>query len=345
MRRIYYLAGCSLLGIGLILLLYVMATRANNRPNGFIRLFPPHRVTPVKILDLHYNSYYIAGGSGRDIYLGNYTAPAHVLVVNYALTDTQHLQLTIDDRNTLVLNSSMLTIDSPDIYMLEGRTPEMLSGTLPSGLLHRLPDSIHFISSQPLSPTSFVIRVFSDRLQQNILAKQVSGISGVRPAPEVLERQLDGYFCTDGMLQYERDAGRLVYTYFYRNQFICLDTNLKVLNRYHTIDTISHVQIAVSDLPSEGITTISAPPLTVNLKSCIASDRLYINSGLLANNENKKEFDRWSVIDVYSLTNGKYEFSFYLPDYRGKKMKNFRVFDHTLVALYDHYLYGFRLNF
>ena len=44
-------------------------------------------------------------------------------------------------------------------------------------------------------------------------------------------------------------------------------------------------------------------------------------------------------------TDGKYEFSFYLPDYQGRKMKSFRVFDHMLVALYDNYLYGFRLNF
>jgi hypothetical protein len=337
--------GCSLLGVGLIFLLYVMSAKANSRPNGFIRLFPPHRVTPVKLLDLQYNSYYIAGGTGQHVYLGNYSAPGYVLVADHALTDTQYLKLALLDTNTLVLNASVLTIDSPDIYMLEGRTPEMLSGTLPSGQLHRVPDSIHFISSQPLSPASFVIRIFSDRLHQNILAKQVNGSPALRPAPEVLEKQLDGSFCTDGMLNYERDPARLVYTYFYRNQFICLDTNLKVLNRYRTIDTISHVQIAVSNLPSKGITTISAPPLTVNRKSCIAGDWLYVNSGLLANNEDKRDFDRWSVIDVYSLTNGKYEFSFYLPDYRDKKMKSFRVFDHTLVALYDHYLYSFRLNF
>jgi hypothetical protein len=345
MKRVYYLTGCSLLGVGLIFLLYVMAAKANSKPNGFIRLFPPHRVTPVKILDLHNSSYYVAGGTGQHIYLGDYTAPGHVLVVNHALTDTQQLQLALDDRNTLVRASCVLTIDSPDIYMLEGRTPEMLYGTLPSGLLHRMPDSIHFIASQPLSPASFVIRVFSDRLKRNILAKQVSGSRSLRLAPEVLEKQLDGLFCTDGMLYYERNPARLVYTYFYRNQFICLDTNLKVLNRYHTIDTISHVQIAVSDLQSKGTSTISAPPVTVNRKSCIAGDRLYVNSGLLANNEDKKDFDRWSVIDVYSLTNGKYEFSFYLPDYRDKKMRSFRIFDHMLVALYDRYLYSFRLNF
>jgi hypothetical protein len=322
-----------------------MAAKANSRPNGFIRLFPPHRTTPVKILDLQYDSYYFAGGTGQHVYVGNYSVPARVLVVNHALTDTQQLQLALVDRNKLVRVSSVLTVDSPDIYMLEGQTPTLLYGTLPSGLLHRVPDSIHFIASQPLSPTSFVIRVFSDRLQQNILAKQVSEAPAVRPAPEVLEKQLDGLFCTDGMLYYERDPARLVYTYFYRNQFICLDTNLKVLNRYRTIDTNSHVQISVSALPSKGASTISAPPVTVNRKSCIAGDRLYVNSGLLANNEDKKTFDRWSVIDVYSLTNGKYEFSFYLPDYQDKKMRSFRVFDHTLVALYDHYLYSFRLNF
>src|SRR5205814_1160866 len=112
-----------------------------------------------------------------------------------------------------------------------------------------------------------------------------------------------------------------------------------------TIDTTSHARIKVSQIESKNMDTLSAPPVTVNKGGCVSGDYIFINSGLLSNNEEKKGFDRCSVIDVYNLKNGEYRFSFYLPDYDKKKISDFRVFNKTLVAIYDHFLYSYQLNF
>ena len=52
-----------------------------------------------------------------------------------------------------------------------------------------------------------------------------------------------------------------------------------------------------------------------------------------------------SMIDVYAVADGKYQFSFYLPDFRGFKVRDFKVYGQSLYALYDHYLYKYQLNF
>jgi hypothetical protein len=43
---------------------------------------------------------------------------------------------------------------------------------------------------------------------------------------ELLEKQVDGVFDTDGQLLRDDITGELVYIYFYRNEFMVMDSNL-----------------------------------------------------------------------------------------------------------------------
>jgi len=45
--------------------------------------------------------------------------------------------------------------------------------------------------------------------------------------------------------------------------------------------------------------------------------------------------DQASIIDVYDLTKGTYELSFYIYHENGKKLRQFMVFDNLLVAMID----------
>jgi hypothetical protein len=69
---------------------------------------------------------------------------------------------------------------------------------------------------------------------------------------------------------------------------------------------------------------LAEPPPIVNKKSTVSEKYLFINSGLKANNEEKELFSEYSVIDVYSVEDGKYQFSFYLPKHRGIKTNKFQ---------------------
>ncbi len=67
----------------------------------------------------------------------------------------------------------------------------------------------------------------------------------------------------------------------------------------------------------------------------------------MANNETEEveTFEQASAIDVYSVSDGRNRFSFYISKYLGKKMKSFRVFGDKLFAIYDHYLVVYQVNF
>jgi hypothetical protein len=301
--------------------------------------------TPEKILDIKYNSYYIAGATPAHIYLGNATAATYVFKMDYSLSDTAHMRLTLGPGISLS-GPATITIDSPHVYMTEGTQGAILHASLEDPVLQPLPDGRRqFFNASPVSPASFVMRMYDSARQQNVLAKRSLDTTWLQPSTPVLEKQVDGVFCTDGILHYEPATAKLVYVYYYRNQFLCLDTNLNVQYRGKTIDTVSQAHIKVASLSSAGKSTLASPGGVVNRLSCIDGKWVYVNSKLMANNEKKAEFDQLSVIDVYSLENGSYHFSFYLPGLGDTKMRAFRVFNKTLVALYDHYVYTFRLNF
>src|SRR5437899_258699 len=92
-KRMPILLACSCFSVFLVFSLYQISEKINHDPNGFIRLFPPHMTEPKRAVDLSVNSYYVAGATSKRIYLGNSMAPGALIATDYALLDTQHLQL------------------------------------------------------------------------------------------------------------------------------------------------------------------------------------------------------------------------------------------------------------
>lgn len=338
---------CFCFGICLNLFLYRLSDKLNHEPNGFIRLFPPHKVSPLNFRDLKFNSYYLGGATSKFIYLANKSAPDYLLMVNYNLSAPVAKRMRFPADAKIVDGQSLIYIDSPLITVTVGRLAKIFIGKLGdlqlNGTDHK-PD-IYFNAAFPVSYKSFILRVFKSENHESIFAKESFNPYNLNYAPEILEKQQDGVFSTDGMLSFSAGSQYLVYTYFYRNQFICLDTNLNVVYKARTIDTTTLAKIELVKILSRNAVTFSKPPILVNKISCINGQWILIRSMLRANNENKAQFDRCSVIDVYSLSDGKYHFSFYLPDLKGRKVTEFRVFNHMLIALYGDFIYSFLVNF
>jgi len=321
--------------------LYFFADKINHRRNGFIRLFPPHPILPDGNFDIKYDSYYIAGFSGSNIYLGNFVAPLRVLSADMGLSDTAKLKINVDHLNILKLRRPLLSIDSPNFYLTDGIRPAILRGKIGEWKASRyMYDSTFFTDAIPLNSNSFIVRSVS-RDKQNLIGK----VSRVKPhvkfETEILKKQVDGLFCTDGMLNYNKDLNMLVFVYYYRNQYITMDTSLIVLAYGNTIDTISQAKIKVGRYNSGHAITMASPPLLVNKKSCVYRDYLLVNSDLLANNENKELFDRAPVIDVYNLRDRKYKFSFYL--FGDGQFSDFKISNDQIVALFGHHLFTYKL--
>jgi hypothetical protein len=340
-KRSLNLVYCLVGGVLAILCLSQYSRKVSYSGNGFIRLIPPHVAIPDRIRDLRVNSYYLAGGSSSIFYLGNHTSPHLITTIDQGLADSSVHRLSMLSAGGRFARSLMIQIDSPHIYLFEGVTPTLVQGKLNDSLLRRTQGKFYFNLATPLSPVSAIFRVV-DQHRQNILVKQLN--DSITHADNILEKQVDGIFCTEGSLHAQPKANRLVYVYSYRNQFIVMDTNMQVRYKGRTIDTVSHVKFSVNFIPSEKSLTLSSPPTFVNKESCVSGNYVFIHSGLRADNDESSIYDIGSPIDVYSLVDGHYLLSFFLPDYQHHKIRDFRVFGNTLIALYDHYAYTYKLN-
>jgi len=312
-----------------------------SQENGFIRLLPSHKLVGDNSFDIKYNSWYISGIHGNNIYLGNNVLPGHVFQVNRRLNRYKEFNLS-GFENLSIHRGAQFQIDSPYIYLMDGIKGIILKGSLDSFHLNRVIKTAYFTGVIPCIDNSFMLRsVYLD--SGNVLVKQFKDSNLIRTS--LLHKQVDGVFCTDGEMVKIPGSSKMIYVYYYRNQILCADSNLNLLYKGKTIDTISRAKIKVAKIASTGETTMAAPPLLVNKRACANEKYLFVQSALRANNETEYMIKDVSMIDVYAIVDGKYQFSFYLPDFRGFKVRDFKVYGQSLYALYDHYLYKYQLNF
>ena len=337
---------CLIIGITPIIILSSTTFSSNDRQNGFLRTFQTDTVFLRDKIDLKFSRYYLAGFTSDYIYLGNYQTPSHLLEIDHQLIDSNHYRLNYPKDIGFVWDYAKLTIDSPFIYMNEGVTGTNLQGDL-TGLNMgvSMKNGLSFTEAVPISPSTVFIKSIDEDLNRNILAKNTKNSAFLQKETDILEKQVDGIFCTDGRLSYDKKTAQLIYLYYYRNQFICMDTNLNISYRGHTIDTNNLAKINVATIGSEKSTTMSSPPLLVNDRSCTYNNLIYIQSALLADNQEPDEFYQNATIDTYSLEDGKYLYSFYIPINKGEKLQEFQIIDDTIILLSNtNFLYIYQLG-
>jgi hypothetical protein len=329
--------GSFVVSIATVVVLFAMSGIMKDKRNSFLREFPPHPAIEGDTFNIKYGTYYIAGVSSSHIYLGNYRAPLHMLVLNMALTDSQHVKLNLKGVRDQKFWSARVKVDSPQFYLIDGAVPIVYKGNVNDWSGEKLPnDSTYFREFIPLNASSFVVKSLSGAKGENILGKIASFSPFQVFTDKILQKQLDGVFCTDGILDYNKELNQLIYLYYYRNQFIVMDTMVNLIYRGNTIDTISRAKVKVATIESENSKTLSSPPYFVNKACDTSGDLLFINSNLLAKNEHQEAFNDGNVIDMYNLKTGKYIFSFYIYHFFGKKkMSEFRVIGDKMVVRYD----------
>ncbi len=327
-------------GIFLVAALYSYSTWKTKYLNGFIRNLPSHIVLGERAVRLPNASWYLSGMDSINLYLANSSIRNKLLIVNYRTYDTKMVTLTVADTIHFTKNV-MIKVKENRLYLFDGLRPALLEGQIPQGRFNQVVKPLFNSSAIPLSPNSFVFRVYGKE-KQNVLIKSVNGKIIAR---YVLEKQGDGIFSTDGTMNVDQTGTKIFYNYYYHNRITCLDTNLKVIYLSKTIDTVNHAQLKIGRIKSLHQLTLSAPPLFVN-KQCTANCKyIFVHSALKADNEIGGIFKNYNPIDVYNSNDGSYLQSFYVINLKGEKMKDFRVFGNTLISLYDHYIYIHRLKF
>lgn len=324
----------TLSSVGIVSILFMLSENIMHYHNKLTRRFPQTPIQQEATADLQLNSYYIAGVDSSNLYLGNSTAPLLMTVLDTHLSKTQEKKIDLNRKN-LPFRGVRISVQSPYFFISDGTVPCVFRGGINDWKAELIQKGGSFFTTMlAVDSTSVAVVANNSKTGDNILGINTAGKTGKTLLnPDILEKQSDGVFDTDGFLLYSRGMDRLVYLYAYRNQYTIADRNLIITGRGTTIDTVSHAKLNIARDKSHGLRQFSSPPLFVNKNSAISNNILFVNSAIPGRYEDDRIWKEASIIDVYDLKDNSYLLSFCIYNLKGKRMKSFIVEDDNLYVL------------
>lgn len=342
LRFIVIIFGSAFLSAGAVVTLYILSEDIMQTRNTFVRRFPDHPQPEHKKFDLEFNSYYFSGIENGKIYLGNSTAPLNLSIIDTGLLTRERVKIKIDSMD-FPFHSLQVMVDPPNFYIADGTVPCVYHGNTFDWKATYVNKPVpHFSLVALIDSSRLTIRTTSLTKRSNILSLHSPQDTASQKTKFTLQKQVDGIFDTDGMLLYNPQLERIHYIYFYRNQYLTFDRNLKLVGTGKTIDTITKAAIKVA-YTENGETTMSAPPVTVNKNTAVYKNLLFVHSERIGKYEGKKILKHAVIIDVYDHTNGNYISSMYIYNVEQEKMRSFRIDGNNIYTLTGNYLTAVRL--
>lgn len=320
--------------IGIMIFLFLHSEKIMHYENPFIRRYAKHPVTFLSQKDLKFNSFYIAGISKGRIYLGNYTNPFHIISVNERLQDEQIHQIILDNKKTR-FKSATISVRGIYFYLKDGTVPVIFRGKISDWKINKeLKGLPYFTQAEPMDSTAVVFRSNNGQNRAHVIGIYNSGNEAkVAYKDSLLQKQIDGIFDTDGILKYSEISCKIVYLYYYRNEFIVANQTGELSLRGHTIDTTTKAKIRVSYIKDSTQRKMSAPPYVVNSKAAVCENLIFIQSKIKGRYENDKLWNQASIIDVYDFSKNSYLLSFPIYNLKDDKMSSFSVTHTHLYAI------------
>ncbi|MFH7017356.1 DoxX family protein [Flavobacterium sp. FlaQc-47] len=346
-RTVIPLIVVILAGVVFVAVLFLLSEDIMEKENPFIRRFPNASAAKTDRIDLRNFSYYIIGTDKDKIYLANRMAPLQILEVDSDFKNKKSYTITLD-RENFKFRAVEVRLNPPYFYVIDGSVPVIYRGFISTWEAKVISDGKFRFSDI----------IFSDdkqafiRTQKQYTGENILGLindytcSEIQYNQELLEKQIDGIFDTDGTMQYSRSLRKLIYVYYYRNEYIAVDENLKLQYRSNTIDTTSKAKLKVVKLKQSGDTKLAAPPHMVNRHTALCNNLLFVNSLLRGRYEGNDVWKHATAVDVYDISKQHYILSFYVYDEEGFRMNNFFATDSSMYIISGHYLlkYGYGKN-
>ena len=334
-----------LFSIGIIVTLFLLSEEIIHSRNNFVRRFPKHPTALQNSMELPFDTYYIAGYDQGFIYLGNRSAPLLVTIIDIALQSSREIRIDLP-QNEFPFITPKLKVVPPNFYFTDGTVPCIYSGSIKTWKAKlRLYKNTYFSIFEPISIEKAAIRAIGINSKERLIGTiDLANKNKLKLNDNLLQKQIDGFFDTDGMLLYNRQLDTLLYTYYYRNTFLKIHPSLTSYSVVNTIDTISQAQVKIATIESKGITTLAQQPLLVNKNTATYGHYLFVDAALIGKYEPKELWQKASIIDVYDLTNNKYIFSFYIYNKGDQKMTEFIVINDLVISLFGKHLKVEKLN-
>ena len=320
-----------------VVFIFLVSEDKMQKQNPFIRRFTPNVASRTLSKNLNNYGFYFAGQSNGNIYLGNTISPLTIIEFDSTLQDKKQytIQLTPD---TLPFRAVKTKIIDSYFFLYDGSIPIIYRGLVSDWKANVwVSNKPYFTILQPIDSTISVFRGQQLGTNENILGTISLGDSlKIRKQKHLLQKQIDGIFDTDGTLTYSDGLKKIVYTYFYRNQFIVADTALQLVHRVTTIDTTTKAKLKVVKIKKSGDSKLAAPPYAVNLRNAAFNQLLFNQSGLRSRFESEKNWSYASIIDVYDIIRKTYLFSFYVYHENKMKMTDLLITEKALYAIVGH---------
>jgi hypothetical protein len=327
-----------------IAILYKYSYRNIDVKNGFERNFSPTNPVMINSKKLESGPYSIVEGRTNDIVLYKFRSPFNLYHYSYELNNTDNRRLPILSTEDNFKGLNTLFLIKNHVYILSGATASIYGIKFPNKAVKMNKLNSIPIYHGEIIDTNSLIFVSVKKIDSSYLRvlKKVN-FQGTELNSFYPKRQIDGYFCNDGMFKYDMEAKKLIYMYYYRGSLACLDNSLKLIYEINTIDTIRHSKIYLK--AKKNTITQATPPNIVNKRFCVDQKNIYVHSALKADNESSEDFLNSQTIDVYDLNSGKYKISFHLPKYKRQKLTEFKVKGNHLIALFSNVLAVYKMPY
>jgi hypothetical protein len=329
-KPVFILTCLFFASFGIIALLAFVSKHTYDKKNGFNRQLRTSTLTsrtqiafPVPV------SKIIGSQAGKLYFQGN--SPYELYSTDLNGDSIMRIPLSIPSDRKLGSGFQMY-LSGSQLYLSVRNKPGIIVYNLDSGNANSHELNQYFSKDAFVAKDEFILRTINRGTNDPVFIRIDLKNRQSRVEDHFSEKNGKGNFPTDGILYYDSSTHRACYTYFYQNGFICMDTNLNLLLKARTVDTVTKRQIEVVHVGSSY--TMKQPPPLVNYVGSVSAGKLYLQSMLKADNELPLNFAENTVIDAYSLINGNYIASFYIPPYKGKKPYNFNIIGKKLYAIY-----------
>lgn len=344
-KTLFLLATLAIFGVGTVTLLFAFSEKKMHRNNAFQRRYIPHPIEKIHSFDLQYSSYYFAGAGNGKVYLGNSTAPLLMTVIDSSFRDTTATMIKLDQMD-LPYRAVKIHVIPPKFYVTDGTVPIILQGDVKEWkATTKMHGDYYFNHSVAIDSNTMAVQSSSAINGENIIGTiDIENTLNGTFSTELLEKQDDGVFDTDGKLIYSASLDKLIFIYYYRNQYIVANKNLDVGFRGKTIDTISRAQLNISENRSRQQRKLGGNSLLVNRNIATANKLLFIDSPRLGKLEPEAMFEDANIIDVYYLLDQSYRFSFYLYEHKDEKAREFIIVDGIFYALQGNEIIAYKMD-
>lgn len=346
-RKTALILGISnMLSCILVIVLFFKSEHIIKQENNFTRRFLMHPILKIKSMDLENHSFYFAGAKNEELYLANRSFPQNILAVDSLLKKAVNTKIDLE-LSKYPFKKIEIKVKDHNYYIYDGNVPIILKGKLGDTQNKVISFNDAFFSQlEIIDSTKIAIRTLSSQTKSLMLGTILINNNGknfVKLYPNLLEKQIDGVFDSDGYLSADPIKPTVSYIYSYRNQFLVMNHSMQLIHRWRTVDTTKIAQIKVTPL-SNGKSKMSKPALKVNGHAIVYRGLLFNPAQLRGRHESLNRWKESKVIDIYNTVSQEYIGSMYIDNIQNNSMSDFRVTDEHLYAIVGNQLVQYKLT-